>query len=307
MYNEKQKKLYINSRKEDVNSASMKNIVKAFDNTEKYEKEFGIDLSNWSVDEIITFYKSLSTSSVHTLNTINSYFRSYTLFCMENNLVKDNQNHFDEINIEMYRMCLNKVKMEDSFVTRDELLKIVDGLDNPSDQFILLGVFEGLFGSAFVDLMNARVSDISGNKMKLYSGKVIEISDKLKTIAYNSANEYIYSALTPDESPQKLIGDKDLIIKYIKYKNEETRNPERRLIHRMRKLKNKYGTIPKSVTLKRLYENGRIDFIKRKSKEYGVTPKEFLKNKEYRKLVEIQYKPITNISNYLSMYSKYLE
>lgn len=306
MYNNEIKTMYLDSRIDEITDRTKVNILNTFAKTEAFEKIYDRDASCWNVDEILTFYKSLGTSSENFIISINSYLRLYTMYCIVNNLVDDNQNHYDEITREMIIACVNKTKLDNSIITRKQLLSIISKISNPCDRFLLLGTFEGISGYQMEDMLHASINDIDGNTMKLHSGKIIEISDELKQLAYLSAGIYEYITTNTRIQTCKLTGTTDQIIKE-KSIYRECGSKERRFQQVMRNLKIENSEIPKTLTLKKIYINGMIDFINRKSREKGISAKQYLKTKKYREEFELQYKPIDSAVTFIKKYDKYLE
>ena len=73
----------------------------------KYNK----DCSEFTVAEIINFYKSLCSTSFYTMKNTNGFLKAYTSYCIKNNLVKDGQNHYTEISDELLKDLGNKKRL----------------------------------------------------------------------------------------------------------------------------------------------------------------------------------------------------
>ena len=178
-YNEELKKRYVNE-KEKTLSVSSNYIDVQFRKAAEMEYEFNKDLSNWTVYEIIEYYKILNMTSFESLLCLNSTLSLYTQFCIENNLVRDNQNHYLECTKEVLLGCLNKAIISKKIVERETVLKWVDELPNPKDKFILLSLFEYGKSKDFKDIVYAKPQDVIENKLKL-SDRTVVISSKLES------------------------------------------------------------------------------------------------------------------------------
>ena len=115
MYNEEQKNMYINHRKKDVSFVYLSNIELQFKRTAETEKELEKDVCNWNLYEIVDFYKMYNCTSYEVLLCINSTLSKYTNFCLENGLVKDNQNHFLECSTDTLESCINKAALDKTY------------------------------------------------------------------------------------------------------------------------------------------------------------------------------------------------
>ena len=93
-------------------------------------------------------YASYSSRSWEHLLNFNSQLKIYTNWCLKENLVKDNQNHYEELDKNAMYNCLNIGLKEQMVVSRKELEKTVMKIPNVSDQFLALAFFEG-FGGAW--------------------------------------------------------------------------------------------------------------------------------------------------------------
>ena len=59
---------------------------------------------------------------------------------MTKSLLKDNQNHYNEITPDLLITCINSGLAQASIVTRDELCDIIDHMDNACDAFFILAL-----------------------------------------------------------------------------------------------------------------------------------------------------------------------
>lgn len=214
MFNCIQKQRYIDERTEEV-KLSPNYIGNLFNIAEEFENKYEKDISNWTTPEIISWYKWLSKPSINSLLTINSTLKSYTQWCLQNNLVPDHQNHFLEISIEIIGKCVNLSILGQRTISRKELLLDLKRLVNPLDRFIILAIYEGIRGKELCELINLKTTDIDGNYANLCTGRKIKISNELKNMAFESANTYIYYAKNGEGAGRKkeLIGGETEIIK----------------------------------------------------------------------------------------------
>ena len=123
IFNEITKRQYIKEKSEKV-IISDYYLERRFKQTAKYENELKKDLSNFTYDEIINFYKRLNSTSLDSLFVMNSHFTMYTDWCIQKGLVRDNKNYFSKLKREVLKECLNKDLTKKRIVTRGNSFKM---------------------------------------------------------------------------------------------------------------------------------------------------------------------------------------
>jgi hypothetical protein len=278
MYNEEQKERFIKSR-EDYVIIQDNFYVNIFNRVEKYEENLGRDLSNFSFFEIEAYYKLRNSSSRYALATINSVFANYTTWCLNQGLVTDGQNHYLEFHAKDFDKYLNPILLDKRIITRDELEDMILEIPNPRDQFLLLGTFEGLKGKGFMDIATAKMEDISekGGQhfISLKSERIIEMSKDLYYLAQESREEEKYYSLSGKQKKVVPIIDDGTIMKrngnsVLETDDSSARNAKASFNRVKQYLGNKY------LTTTNLMISGKIDFIRKKSEEMGVSTNQFM-------------------------------
>lgn len=122
--NERRKNEYIEIARLQ-NEALVLHLKTYFNNVKPFEKEYGKDICDFVATEIITLYKSFGTSSINYLTVMNSQYSKYTDWCLNEHLVKDNQNHFREIDQDTLASCLNKIRMKAMVVSEEDCTVIL--------------------------------------------------------------------------------------------------------------------------------------------------------------------------------------
>ena len=200
-FNEELKKRYLNEKEKSL-AITSNYIDVQFRKVSETEYELDKDVSNWTLYEIVEYYKLLNLTSYESLLCLNSIFSQYTQFCLENSLVRDNQNHYLECTREVLAGCINKSILDKKIVSRETILKWVDELPNPKDQFILLSLFEYGKSKDFRDTVD---KDKDGSKdlckgysvvyyngdEEQYSIEVFVSCDKYTSKYYNDYLEYL--------------------------------------------------------------------------------------------------------------------
>ena len=281
MYNAEIKNRYIVEKENEVILPN-RYLVNQFNHVSEMESELSKDVSNFTVYEIIEYYKICNFSSLESLQVLNSQFRMYTQWCLQENLVRDNQNHYLEITNETMSNCINKAVLDKQIVSRDTVLKWVNELPNPKDQFIMLSLFEYGKSKNFADIVNAEISDIDGNVLELQDGRTVKISETLKNIAYNSYVETTYYSVSgKGVKKMPLLNNGDKIVK--DYPNARSDVSEFQFGRKI------YNSITRSLdyvgvldwcSANSLSESGKLHMIKENAKALGMTPMEYLYSDE---------------------------
>ena len=303
-YNKELKQRYI-TEKEKMLSISSNYIDVQLRKVAEIEYELDKDVSNWTLYEIIEYYKILNIFSYESLLCLNSIFSQYTQFCLENNLVKDNQNHFLECTHEVLNGCLNKAILNKRIVDRNTIIKWVEELPNPKDQFILLSLFEFGKSKDFKDIVFAKRSDINGNKMKLYNRTVI-ISKKLQNIIEDCITEDFYYSMTGKGIKKMPLTDYGFIVKSYPNQNIDLSDFQKgRNIYISCQRIFDYLGVGQWMTANAISESGKLYMIYERSKELGMTPLEYIYS-TYSTEVENQFGFKFIKSVYIKKYNEYL-
>ena len=269
LYNPEIKTRYLKSKENDGISTGYH--IHRFLDVSEYEIKNG-DLFDFTLQEIMEYYKSLSVSSLSTLICLNAMFSDYTQFCLLNNLVKDGQNHYQECSVEILNTCINVLAVKQKIVSRETVLKWANQMPNPKDAFILLALFEYGKSGDYRDIYGVRPEDVDGNKMKLSNRSVI-ISDKMVDIIKDCKKEEKYYSITGGGVKiSTLIDDGHIIKKYVNQNNGSDRQKGRNIYTACTRMFDFLGVewmTPNDVVI-----SGKIHFIKEKAKILNITSKE---------------------------------
>lgn len=276
LYNPELKIQYIEEKSQEV-IISNNYLECQFNKSFKLENELDKDISNFTVYEIIEYYKMLNSSSFDTLFVMNSQFSMYTQWCLQKSLVKDNQNHFLEMTLEHLKNCLNKALVNMKIVTRETILNWVDQLPNPKDQFVLLGLFEGLKGKDFCELSKLRPEDIKGNIATLCTGREIELSNRLLKIISDCVVEDKYYSISGSGTKVMPLVDKGFVIKDYPNARGDVSDFQlgRKIYNSITRILN-YFDVLSFMTANSIAESGKLHMIKERAKELGLSCKDYI-------------------------------
>jgi len=301
MYNTEVKARYIAERNETT-VLPYNFLNRIFSKSETFEEQLGKDLYDFTFYEIENFYKTLNVGAIDYLYVLNNAYSLYVQWCLQENLVADCQNHFLEFSKEKLMDYVNKITSARRIVSRKQVISWCEELPNSSDQFVLLGTFEGLYNPNYSDFRHAKMEDISGNTIYLYSDRRIQISDKLIEYAKDCNEAMEYYSITNTMSKKMSFKPAPTIIK--EYPNiREDVDEHQKGIRIYNKLVRsfKYLGIYDWMKANALIESGMIDMINERAKQLKMTGKEYLYSSYVEELEEQYSKHIVRSQFYLKV------
>lgn len=249
MYNKEIKTRFIDDQK----VLTKKRYITVFNKTAKYEERLDKDCMFWDLTEVKDFFKSLEYTSVRQIKEVNFVLEAYVNWAAVNMLC-ENVNPYANLEFEdMAKLLANNPKV---VITREELYTAVNIIRNYEDKFIVLGLFEGICGDGYSELINANFDDISEGKIHLSSGRVLPISDKLTEIASIASETYEY--ISGGGKAIQLNGSGILKTASNSYGTRMVPN----VVIQHFDLIREEGILPRIIKPKNIMESGRLDFIK---------------------------------------------
>lgn len=280
-------------RKQRYIEETFNRIVNAyFQKAAPYEEKYNKDLAEFGAREITDFYKLTCSPSVDFLNNINCQFRQYTSWCQAQNMLSDNQNHYNEIDYKILMSCVNIGLLKDRIITREKLLKLIATFnENPVDQFIPLAIFEGICGDRCEELLALRKVDAVNGYCYIKKDVKILMSLELLKYARQAVDEYTYynSASIGKRKEFPLDKNDDHIIKkVVTHGGQDDEVHYSTIQKKLRRMQDILGV--SGFTVKALKESGRIHLITETMKQYNCGIEEALqRNPEIERIYgEIQ-------------------
>lgn len=304
-YNKELKERYLVEKEKSL-SITSNYIDVQFRKASETEYELDKDISNWTVYEIIEYYKLLNLTSFESLLCLNSIFSQYTQFCLENSLVRDNQNHYLECT-ELLSGCLNKAIIDKKIIDRNTVLDWVDELPNPKDQFILLSLFEYGKSKDFKDIVYATSKnlDVDNNTLKL-NDRTVYVSDKLIDIIQDCTTEDTYYSISGKGVKKMPLVDYGYIVK--SYPNQNMSLSEfqkgRNIYIACQRIFDYLG-IGEWMNPNAISEAGKLYMIHERARELNVTPTQYVYSENINEVAK-QYGCSIVRSVYIKKYGEYL-
>lgn len=260
MYNTEQKERYISIQEENGIKGFRNNITKVFQHAETLENELNKDCSQFTFSEIKDMFSSMFTASWTGLMNYNSLLNNYTYWCMQENLIPDNQNHYAEIDrMDLYN-CLNFAARDKRISSKNELLKKIHDIPNACDQFLVLAIFEGIGEQSdfAADFYQLTIENFKGNKVKL-TNRTITVSDRLIELAKESANEFNKYSIDGEKLARGFRQTDASIVKDSANSiNSDLAHNSRKIATRLINLKKTFGT---KFSYGALRDSGKIHFL----------------------------------------------
>lgn len=281
-YNHEQKIRYITER--EISYKSIRNVMGTFFKiTKVYEEQLEKDCSNFTATEILNMYASYSSRSWEHLLNFNSQLKIYTNWCLKENLVKDNQNHYEELDKHSMYNCLNIGLKEQMIITRKELEKTLMKIPNVSDQFLALAFFEGLGGAGYSDFYNLMPEQFNNN-LVILNNRNLTVSTMLVERAKESAEEYRKFNMDGPMRTGYRLTDTSVVKDSSNAFTDSAFKNTRKIYKRSLKLEKEFGKAYGYIGLK---NSGRIDMIKRlmindQSDDIRATYEKYKEDIEYR-------------------------
>lgn len=276
MYDEKQKQKFISLQIDNV-TTSKYFYSSLFNRSEEYERAFERDLSLFSLRQVELMYRSLRFTSLNVIKVTNSVYKTYTDWCEKNGKAVNNiYSSLSERDLVGY---LDVDGVRNQFVTREMIYKWCDLLPNPSDKFLLLGLFEGICGKEYCEFVHLRTRDVYSDtlELNLYNRGRIKVSPRLIQYAVESAETTRYYSIS---GKQKKIGqykESDLVIK--EYASVQPTTDD---YWSGRRIYKKYLRVAHFLfgssepTSKNISDSGIIEMIRRRSMELGISNKDYI-------------------------------
>lgn len=304
MYNEDFKRNYLRQ----IENAAL--YEQQFNTFERFEELYGKDVYDFTVSQILTVYKSIGTTSIYFLYHINNRNERYADYALNQNVVKDGQNHFSEIKMPVLMSCLDNAGIKSSVISKNDLRVYIGRLLNPLDKYLMWACFEGLDGDDHSEITRLKLSDIDEKTKtaKLISGRIIHVSDELILEAKESKNTYYYNKYLVKESKTNttntLTGDD---IWKVSIRKDLVDSDRARGIQAYRILNRciDYLGLPKGyISIHNLRQSGIIDYVQTLAKENKISCYDVLyTNKDTFDLVSNQYQ--LTASQRTTLYRKY--
>lgn len=160
------------------------------------EKQLDKDLCIFSIKDIFELAGSLAYASENTIRGALSFFVNYTDWCIENGQRGTNENGVNDFNIfvstQELSQFVSRLKVEHRYITKDEVIHIVDNLENFIDKAIVLGLYEGIGGEKLHELISLKrniIEDENFNNNNII--ELVNLNGEMRTKTISNKLKYI--------------------------------------------------------------------------------------------------------------------
>jgi integrase len=226
-YNEAIKNRYLD---EITNEGSRNTIKYVFLASKRTEEIKGMDLYNFSKEDIALVLKDIPMISFHTVRANFSYINSYITWCIKNGYRENNLNPLDTVDRKWLSQFYDKtLKIHYSY---DEFIDLLedDILQNSIDKSLLMLMFHGIIGEQFSQIKSLQFSDIDFNNKTIYvKERNYHVPVDEKTIEYlqKARNEKTYYQFNSGnkEFTEKVLLESQYVFKTIQSPRGEANAP----------------------------------------------------------------------------------
>lgn len=315
-YNEDIKKQYLDSRN-FKSETQYGNIERMLLKVAKFEKELDKDASAFSVSEVEDMLKRLNFASTYSFNNFRSQMFKYTAWCMAQNLVDNYMNSYDPAKLRDASSYIHPIKAKRKMISRQDLLSAIEHLNNASDMFAILALFEGINGENRNEIIRLRTTDIDKEHCIVHvpeykGGKAvkkardIKVSEKLVSLAFEASEATKYTALSGRQVA--LADDPTLIFKEFNNSSDSSSDfyKGRRLYFRLVKCLGVIGL--DDLSINSISDSGKIHMINEIALNKGIKGEDVVKSQELLGKIEHQFGQDMWLrrSSFLSNYNEYL-
>lgn len=239
LYNEERKRQFIKENNNFVDSKLFEQrTLSLFNGVGDNETRLRKDACDFSYTEILDYYRLLLTPSFDRLVVVNNTLKTYTAWCHKNGYIQDGLNHYEEITSEILNTCVNYGQQRESYVSREDLIEVVNSFKNPAQQVMILGLYEGL---TLDDLNEMTLDDVDLKKHTVKcEGRTLSISNELAHYIEDSAETYEWFDENGEQNKRLDLdpSDKRIIKTYEKLKSGDR---TMQFFNMLKRIKNTYG------------------------------------------------------------------
>lgn len=201
MYNEGVKNAFIEKAKAENNAGVVKQKY-IFNKTERFEEKLQKDIALFNKNELSDMYTELD-GALRTLLNLQTFLRKYAKYYSDNFFVYCPIFDMTQKEAEIAYNRREKKKIEKNVFPVKDFLNKIDDLKNPSDKFLMYGLFQGIRGTSNCELAFSTMEDCDFIERKIWlpkldgdtlieKGRLYEADQKLFDYAEKASKTYTY-------------------------------------------------------------------------------------------------------------------
>lgn len=203
LYNKDLKLAFINNY---IGEEGTKNtILFEFLKTAKVEKQYDKDLFAFHDREIEDLLYSLARDNIMSLHKSVSIYKNYINWCIVNGqrgIYENGENRMEifQKTEELTKYISNR-KVENRFLTKDELNDLIDYLVNPIDQALMLSLYEFIGGEGLHEIRMLKLTDVN------MAEKTVRLEDSDGNIREQNISNKLIELLKDANNQKRYIGN----------------------------------------------------------------------------------------------------
>lgn len=217
-YNEHIKNRYLENLNNENSRATIQYVFKA---SKRAEEIKGMDLYNFSKEDIELVMENMTITSNHTARANANYISNYITWCIKHGYRENNLNPLDTIDRKWSAKFVDRtIKIHYSY---EEFIDLLEDplMQNGQDQAFLFLLWEGIIGERFSELQELKFSNVDFENNTVYvkerNEKVSVSEDCIKYLqkAYNQNTYYQWNSNTREFSEKELL-ESEFIFKNVR-------------------------------------------------------------------------------------------
>ena len=276
VYNQENKEWFLKSI--DLSQYPPRWWERVFEKSYMFEKIKDKDLYNFTTPDIMEFYKFLDIGTLAPLIIYNANLVKYAQWALNESLIIDGQNHFDELTSDILVTCLNITKTQQSILSYEVFMDLINRkIINDQDKFIFFCLFEGIKGKNYQEIVDMKLSDIDEDNLSIHlsSGRDINVSQEFIEVCKKADKQTTYVGLIGNEIERKLVPG----ITIIKEKsNSQGKNLNRTVYNAIVRNIASVFELADVVTAKSIRDSGLIYYLNKRAEKLDVPVSELVYN-----------------------------
>lgn len=288
---------YIGTIKEGNNAlvitAARHRLESLFNKMESFENFYNKDCSVFTKEEIMNAFAGIGTFSISTLRGYKSLLTTYTDWAITTGIAVTGINGYTLLNsTEDLVKCVGDDLNEYRLLTEEKLQEMLNNILNPSDQYLVLALYEGIRGEDYKELLNLHEEDIDIKNHKFYlrdTDRTVDVPAQLVHYALEAINTYDYTAC-------KTVGgrmvnanldpsDVTPIKGRVSSSKTTTQTKVKRVARRIAKLKTFFDDAPE-ISVPRIYMAGFVNHVKEVMEKSNIEYEEVWQSEEIKPILQ---------------------
>lgn len=276
VYNQENKEWFLKSI--DLSQYPPRWWERVFEKSFMFEKIKNKDLYNFTTPDIMEFYKFLDIGTLAPLIIYNSNLVKYAQWALNESLIIDGQNHFNELTSDILVNCLNITKTQQSILSYETFMDLINRkIVNDQDKFIFFCLFEGIKGKNYQEIVDMKLSDIDEDNLIIHlsSGRDVNVSREFIEICKKADKQTIYVGLIGNEIERKLVPGAGIIKEK---SNSQGKDLNRTVYNAIVRNIASVFELADVVTAKSIRDSGLIYYLNKRAEKLDVPVSELVYN-----------------------------